>query len=92
MPAQCYYDAWMHLVRQGYGELVHGTVYGGYPKRVIKHAWVEYDGKVYDPQLWEEFNKDFYYETFSARPERRYNLEDATVKSFRTEIYGGPWE
>lgn len=91
MPSQCYYDAWMYLVRQGYGELVHGTIVGGYPKRVIEHAWAEYDNKAWDPQLCEEFDKDYYYEFFQAKPRRRYGVEEATVRSFRDKVYGGPW-
>jgi len=82
----------MYLVRQGYGELVHGTIVGGYPKRVIKHAWAEYEDKVWDPQLCEEFDKDFYYETFQGKPMRRYSIEEAIVKSLRNKVYGGPFE
>lgn len=88
---QCYYDALMYAVRSGRGTIVHGSVVGGSPKRRIKHAWVEFGDKVYDPQLDEELDRVHYYELMSARPSHRYSVEDAINRSFRSGIYGGPW-
>lgn len=92
MPAQCYYDAWMYLVRQGYGDLVHGVIVAGSPRRAIEHAWAEYDDKVWDPQLCEEFDKDYYYGLVGARSKKRYGVDEAVGKSFSSKVYGGPWE
>jgi len=88
----CYYDTWMYAVRHG-GTIVHGTVIGGYPRRTIRHAWVEFDdGTVWDPQFCEVLSRDKYYELVEARPSRRYDMADATTRSFRTKRFGGPWE
>jgi len=86
---RCYEDAWRFVIREGEGELVHGTVQT-IGKR-IGHAWVETkSGDILEPESGELMKKDFFYERAQPKVEARYNAEEAAIMVARTNNFG-PW-
>ena len=86
----CYEQSFKYLQDLGKGTLVHGYITGGYPRRSINHAWVEFDDEVWDPQMDEVIDKDLYYQLVDARPSRKFTLEQA-IKILFKKKHWGPW-
>ena len=85
----CYEDAWRFLIKEGEGELVHGTVQT-IGKR-INHAWVETEtGYIWEPESGEFMKKTYFYERAKPRVEARYTAEEAAIMAARTKNLG-PW-
>jgi len=74
---QCAYD---NLMQNDVGTLALGTVEGigfdGNVKRV-RHAWVEYEDSIYDPQFDRYFSKELYGEQLKPRGERAFSKQEA---------------
>jgi len=86
----CYEDALRFVVRGGEGVLVHGTVYAGYPRREIRHAWVKLPTGVYEPGSDSLFSAEEFSRAFRPREEYCYSDAEAAVMSIRTGNFG-PW-
>lgn len=85
----CYQDAWRFLIREGDGELVHGTV-ETIGKR-IDHAWVDTGtGYIWEPETGEFMEKTYFYERAKPEVAARYNIEEAALMLARTKHFG-PW-
>jgi len=68
----CYADAWRFLIKQGEGELVHGTVYSG--NRRIGHAWVQANPDfIWEPQTGRHFTNLGFRCDFAPIEESRYH-------------------
>ncbi len=85
----CYADAWRFLIKEGEGELIHGTVFSG--GRRIGHAWVETStGWVWVPETGRFFTRLGFRDTFAPEIESRYTAEEAAIMAARTKNLG-PW-
>ncbi|GAI84320.1 unnamed protein product [marine sediment metagenome] len=85
----CYEDAWRFLIKQGEGELVHGTV-ESLGKRV-GHAWVETDaGYIWEPQTQGYFTIKGFDVAANPIEEHRYTVEEASIMLTRVGKHG-PW-
>jgi hypothetical protein len=89
MGGTCYQDAWRFLIKEGEGELVHGTVQT--IGRRISHAWVETEtGYIWEPESGEFMKKDYFYSRALPKVEARYTAEEAAIMAARTKNFG-PW-
>ncbi|MBC8477487.1 MAG: DUF192 domain-containing protein [Dehalococcoidia bacterium] len=85
----CYADAWRFLIKEGEGELVHGTVYSG--NRRIGHAWVLTNSDfIWEPQTGRYFTNLGFRDTFAPVEDHRYTPEQAAIMVARTR-HLGPW-
>ncbi len=85
----CYADAWRFVIREGEGELIHGTVYSG--NRRIGHAWVETaTGWIWEPETGKYFTDLGFRATFAPIIESQYTAEEAAIMAARTK-HLGPW-
>jgi len=85
----CYADAWRFVIREGEGELIHGTVYSG--NRRIGHAWVETStGWVWEPETGRYFTRLGFQDSFAPVIESKYTAEEAAIMAARTKNLG-PW-
>jgi len=85
----CYADAWRFVIREGEGELVHGTVFSG--NRRIGHAWVETStGWVWEPETGRYFTNLGFSDAFAPVIESRYTAEEAAIMAARAKNLG-PW-
>ena len=85
----CYADAWRFLIKEGEGELVHGTVFSG--NRRIGHAWVEtLTGWIWEPETGRYFTRLGFRCDFAPIEESRYTAEEAAIMVARTK-HLGPW-
>jgi uncharacterized membrane protein (UPF0127 family) len=85
----CYADAWRFVIKEGEGELVHGTVYSG--NRRIAHAWVETStGWIWEPQTRRYFTSLGFRHDYAPVEESRYTAEEAAIMAARTK-HLGPW-
>lgn len=85
----CYEDAWRFVIREGEGELVHGSVQT-IGKR-IDHAWVETEtGYIWEPESGEFMKKAPFYERAEPKVEARYTATQAAILAARTNHFG-PW-
>jgi uncharacterized membrane protein (UPF0127 family) len=85
----CYADAWRFLIKEGEGELVHGTVFSG--GRRLGHAWVETSsGYVWEPETRKYFTLLSFRDAFAPVVESRYTAEEAAIMAARTKNFG-PW-
>ncbi|MDD4985790.1 MAG: DUF192 domain-containing protein [Dehalococcoidales bacterium] len=85
----CYADAWRFLIKQGEGELVHGTVYSG--NRRIGHAWVQANPDfIWEPQTARYFTNLGFRSDFAPIEESRYTPEQAAIMVARVRHFG-PW-
>ena len=85
----CYQDAYRFVIREGEGELVHGTVWSG--NRRIGHAWVETStGWIWEPQTGRYFTNLGFRHDYAPVEESRYTAEEAAIMVARTKHFG-PW-
>jgi len=85
----CYADSWRFLIKEGEGELIHGTVFTG--GRRMGHAWVETStGWVWEPQTGRYHTKLGFQATFAPVVEARYAAEEAAIMAARAK-HLGPW-
>jgi hypothetical protein len=85
----CYADAWRFLIKEGEGELVHGTVFSG--GRRLGHAWVETSsGYVWEPETRKYFTLLSFRDAFASVVDSRYTAEEAAIMTARTKNFG-PW-
>jgi len=97
----CFRYAWrwgldaMNSSRESKTKIVHGTVQGEFDRRRYSHAWVEYNGRVFDWQTQKtkprgiairDFNK-----MMSPKRASIYTPEQSSVLMPRHGHYG-PWE
>jgi len=89
----CYAEAlrFLKLFNKVEATLVHGEVFGGFPKRWIRHAWVELDDTVYEPNEKLLFNRELFYDSFRAKAIKRYSKEEAYINALKYK-HLGPWE
>ncbi|MDD5083066.1 MAG: hypothetical protein PHU08_06830, partial [Dehalococcoidales bacterium] len=88
-PGTCYADAWRFVIKEGEGELVHGTVFSG--NRRMGHAWVETaTGWVWEPETGRYFTRLGFRCDFAPIEESRYTAEEAAIMVARTK-HLGPW-
>jgi len=74
----CYADAWRFVIREGEGELIHGTVYS--ENRRIGHAWVETStGWIWEPETGRYFTRLGFRDAFAPIIESRYTAEEAAI-------------
>jgi len=85
----CYADAWRFVIKEGEGELIHGTVFSG--NRRIGHAWVETStGWVWESETGKYFTHLGFRDSFAPIIESRYTAEEAAIMAARTKHFG-PW-
>jgi len=85
----CYADAWRFVIREGEGELIHGTVYTG--GRRIGHAWVETStGWIWEPETGKYFTDLGFRANLAPIVESRYTAEEAAIMAARSKHFG-PW-
>jgi len=85
----CYADAWRFVIREGEGDLIHGTVYSG--NRRIGHAWVETStGWIWEPETGKYFTDLGFRANLAPIVESRYTAEEAAIMAARTKHFG-PW-
>ena len=85
----CYADSWRFLIKEGEGELIHGTVFTGGLR--MRHAWVETStGWVWEPQTGRYHTKLGFQATFAPVVEARYTAEEAAIMAARAK-HLGPW-
>ncbi len=85
----CYADAWRFLIKEGEGELIHGTVYSD--GRRLGHAWIETStGWIWEPETGRYFTRLGFRDAFAPKIERRYTAEEAAIMAARTKNLG-PW-
>jgi len=85
----CYADAWRFLIKEGEGELVHGTVFSGGHR--MGHAWVVTStGWVWEPETGRNFTHSGFRDDFAPDMESRYTAEEAAIMAARTK-HLGPW-
>ncbi len=85
----CYADSWRFLIKEGEGELIHGTVFTGGLR--MRHAWVETStGWVWEPQTGRYHTKLGFQATFAPVVEARYAAEEAAIMAARAK-HLGPW-
>ena len=75
----CYRLSGRYVLDNKNGILIHGTINGQrWTGQDLDnpHAWVEYDGKVFDPVWDQEFPQEVYYGIMQAKPQHRYNWEE----------------
>jgi hypothetical protein len=72
--------------------LVHGTITGpdDGPSRLV-HAWLERDGRAYDPTVGRSFSVDVYSRIVGAVPAMRYSHETACRWVWQSG-HTGPWD
>jgi len=88
---ECYRDAYYFLLREGSGLLVHGEVVSPANGRVIKHAWVELDDYVWEPQTQYYLRKSDFYDVFKPKVWAKYTPLEAARWAVKTKHFG-PWE
>lgn len=85
----CYEDTWRFLIKEGEGELIHGTVLS--EGRRIGHAWVELStGYIWEPQTGNYFTKEGFQIAADPEEEHRYTIEQAAIMLTRVGKHG-PW-
>jgi len=85
----CYADAWRFVIKEGEGELIHGTVFSGNCR--IGHAWVETStGWTWEPESGRYFTHLGFRDSFAPIIESRYTAEEAAIMAARTRKLG-PW-
>jgi len=85
----CYADAWRFLIKEGEGELIHGTVFSG--GRRLGHAWIETStGWVWEPETGRYFTRLGFRDAFAPEIESKYTAEEAAIMAARTKNLG-PW-
>ncbi|MDD5501229.1 MAG: hypothetical protein PHH57_06060, partial [Candidatus Omnitrophica bacterium] len=85
----CYADAWRFLIKEGEGQLIHGTVFSG--GRRLGHAWIETStGWVWEPETGRYFTRLGFRDAFAPEIESRYTAEEAAILAARTRNLG-PW-
>lgn len=85
----CYADAWRFLIKEGEGELIHGTVFSR--GRRLGHAWVETSsGYVWEPETGKYFTLLSFRDAFASVTDSRYTAEEAAIMAARTKNFG-PW-
>ncbi len=85
----CYANAWRFLIREGEGELIHGTVFSG--GRRMGHAWVVTSSDwVWEPETGRYFTRLGFSDAFAPAIESRYTAEEAAIMAARTKNLG-PW-
>jgi uncharacterized membrane protein (UPF0127 family) len=85
----CYADAWRFLIKEGEGELIHGTVFSG--GRRLGHAWIETStGWIWEPETGRYFTRLGFRDAFAPEIESRYTAEEAAIMAARTKNLG-PW-
>jgi uncharacterized membrane protein (UPF0127 family) len=85
----CYADAWRFLIKEGEGELIHGTVFSG--GRRLGHAWIETStGWIWEPETGRYFTRLGFRDAFAPEIENRYTAEEAAIMAARTRNLG-PW-
>jgi len=85
----CYADAWRFLIKEGEGELIHGTVFSG--NRRIGHAWVKTStGWIWEPETGRYFTRLGFRDSFAPIIESRYTAEEAAIMAARAKNLG-PW-
>jgi len=85
----CYADAWRFLIKEGEGNLVHGTVFSG--GRRMGHAWVETStGWIWEPETGRYFTLLGFRDAFAPAKEIRYTPEESAIMAARTK-HLGPW-
>ena len=85
----CYEEAWRLLIKEGEGELIHGTVLS--EGRRIGHAWVELPtGYIWEPQTKNYYTRGGFNIAASPVEEHRYSPEEAAIMVARVGKHG-PW-
>lgn len=70
--------------------LVHGEVNGPPEIGRIGHAWLEFDGWVYDPVLDQAIESEAYKSKFAALSMERYTYLEA-ARAISVQGHYGPW-
>ena len=85
----CYADAWRFLIKEGEGELIHGTVFSS--GRRLGHAWIETStGWIWEPETGRYFTRLGFRDAFAPQIESQYTAEEAAIMAARTKNLG-PW-
>ncbi len=80
----CYADAWRFLIKEGEGELIHGTVYSS--GRRLGHAWIETStGWIWEPETGRYFTRLGFRDAFAPEMESQYTAEEAAIMAARTK-------
>lgn len=77
--------------QKGDAVLVHGWIYSPSLDKDIKHAWVEVEGKVWEP-VTETMLDEKWMEILKPRPVKRYDLGQAMIMSVKTRSRGGEFQ
>jgi DNA topoisomerase-1 len=92
---QCYPWATKFAWDKMGAEIVHGTIFDEMTGRRLGHAWVEWNGKVYDWQTIEHYKTapmriPAWRQTWEAREDYRLTDEEAAICGIRAGVHG-PW-
>jgi hypothetical protein len=94
----CYKDAFDYMVRIFTEDaefrvcaqdllLVHGEITCPKTHKRIRHAWVEREGTVYEPQFGELWLLPDFYQFLKAKVFRKYMFKEAFREVLRTKTY-----
>jgi hypothetical protein len=91
---RCYELAWRYLAiddRFPDWRLMHGAVVSPIATNLVGHAWLEHNGKIYDPVLNRECNVQAYYAKYRAKMIASYSRDEA-LSIGATNGHDGPWD
>ena len=86
---RCYQLAYLSLLINPEWQLVHGSTRGANGS-TVGHAWLEFDGMVYDPVLDVEMTARDFAEQYAASTTAIYSVQEATRATIKFGHYG-PW-
>jgi len=89
-PGMCYREAYRFVLKEG-DHLIHGKITSPADKRVVNHAWVEFDtGWVWEPQTEKFMRKAEFEQFFEPKVEAKYTPKEAMGLALKSRHYG-PW-
>jgi len=89
-PGMCYREAYRFVLKEG-DHLIHGKITSPADKRVINHAWVEFNtGWVWEPQTEKFMRKSEFEQWFEPKVEAKYTPKEAATLALKSRHYG-PW-
>lgn len=87
----CYVLSGRYVLQNENAKLIHGIITNKTGDgKTWNHAWVEYDNKVLDLVIGEEFEKEVYYNFYIPQIIERYSHEDV-MKTMLRYNHWGPW-
>jgi len=80
-PGMCYVEAYRFILKEG-DYLIHGKITSPADKRVINHAWVEFEtGWIWEPQTEKFMRKSEFEQIFQPKVEAKYTPKEAAIRA-----------